>query len=330
MTAARLVSRTDDCRSACSRHALARGWRSARFWRAAVLAIVAAVHVHAAAPERVAAVPPVEPVVYKRVGGRELKLFVHRPAGWSASDHRPAILMIHGGGWVGGGVSVFEQQAKHFAQRGLLCAVMEYRLLSKENFDPPLICIQDAKSAMRWLRARAGELGIDPRRIAAMGASAGGHLAAFLGMMDGGDDPADDARISARAQAAILLNPVVHNGPGEWGYGYKRTRDQFRAYSPFHNVTATAAPTIIFQGTKDKLIPIPMIEAFAAELHVAGVRCDVHFYEGQEHSFFNARNAGGKYFRLTLAAADEFLVSLGWLPPAPDLPPNSESNPPTK
>ncbi len=259
--------------------------------------------------------PAVESRVYKAVSGRELRLFVHQPAYSTANRRSPALLMIHGGGWVGGGVSVFEQQARHFARRGMVCAVMEYRLLDKENLDPPLICIQDARSAMRWLRAHADELGVDPSRIAAMGASAGGHLAAFLGMMEGCDDPNDDLKISARAQAALLLNPVVHNGPGEWGYGYKRTREHYRTYSPFHNVTPRAAPTLVFLGTKDKLIPVGMIEEFAAALQATGVRCDLHLYEGQEHSFFNARNEAGKYFRLTLEASDAFLVSLGWISP---------------
>ena len=259
--------------------------------------------------------PAVEARVYKAVPGRELRLFVHQPAPSAAKHRRPALLMIHGGGWVGGGVSVFEQQARHFARRGMVCAVMEYRLLDKENLDPPLICIQDARSAMRWLRAHADELGVDSSRIAAMGASAGGHLAAFLGMMEGCDDPTDDLKISARAQAALLLNPVVHNGPGEWGYGYKRTREHYRTYSPFHNVTTHAAPTIVFLGTKDKLIPAAMIEEFATTLREAGARCDLHLYEGQGHSFFNARNEAGKYFHLTLEASDAFLVSLGWISP---------------
>lgn len=270
--------------------------------------------------------PPVETLIYKRVAGRELKLFLHRPPGWSVADRRPALLFIHGGGWVGGGVTVFTGQARHFASRGLVCAILEYRLLSKENLDPPLLCIQDAKSALRWLRARACEWGIDSTRIGAVGASAGGQLAAFLGMMDGADDPSDDGSISARAQAAILLNPVLHNGPGPWGYGYKRTGDHFLAYSPFHNVTARAAPTLVLLGTKDKLVPVPMIEEFATRMRAARVRCDVHLYEGQEHSFFSARNANGEYFRRTLATADAFLVSLGWLPAdVKDLPMHTDS-----
>lgn len=287
--------------------------RFALFWLLAVGLVVSFASLHGAP-----ILPAIEPIVYKKIGDRELRLYLHKPPGWTADDRRPAIVMIHGGGWVGGGISVFDHQSAYFAQRGLVCAVIEYRLLDKKNYDPPLICIEDSKSAMRWVRSHATELGIDPSRIAALGASAGGHLAAFLGMMDGCDDPADDLRVSARAEAMVLLNPVLHNGPGPYGYGYKRTGDKYLIYSPFHNVTPQAAPAVVFLGTEDELIPVAMIREFEQTMKRSGVRCDVHLYDGQKHSFFSPKNENRKYFNLTLAAADAFLVSLGWLPPLSD------------
>lgn len=263
-----------------------------------------------------ATAPAMERVIYKEAAGQVLHLFIHRPPEWRTEDHRPALLMIHGGGWVGGGVRVFDPYAAYFSARGLICVVMEYRLLDRARLDPPLVCIQDAKSAMRWVRAHASELGIDPERIGAMGASAGGQLAAFLGTMDGCDDPADDRSIPARAQAMLLLNPVLHNGPGPLSYGAKRTGADYRLYSPFHNVTPDDAPALVCVGSEDRLVPVAMIEAFAAEMTAAGVRCTVRIYPGQAHSFFAPANAGGKYLRLTLAAQDEFLTQLGWLAPA--------------
>src|ERR1035437_19830 len=149
----------------------------------------------AAQPAKKATPPVGEPVVYKKVEGRELKLYLIKPADWKASDRRPGIVFFHGGGWVGGGPSAFNTQGQYLATRGMVCAQVEYRLL-RDPKEPPLVCIQDAKCAMRWVRGHARELGIDPKRIAASGGSAGGHLSAFVGLAKGLDDPQDDLSIS--------------------------------------------------------------------------------------------------------------------------------------
>jgi acetyl esterase len=91
-----------------------------------------------------------ERFVYKQVGDRELNLFVVKPADWKASDQRPALVLFHGGGWVGGGPTQFNDQATYLATRGLVCVQVEYRLLDKSNKEPPIDCVRDAKSAMRW------------------------------------------------------------------------------------------------------------------------------------------------------------------------------------
>lgn len=261
-----------------------------------------------------------EPAVYKRVDGRELKLFIVKPAGWKAVDQRPAIVFFHGGGWVGGGPSQFQVQGEYLASRGMVCVQVEYRLLNKEDKAPPLICVRDAKSAMRWVRSHAKELGVDPNRIAAGGGSAGGHLAAFVGLVDGLDDPQDDQAVSPKANALVLFNPVFDNGPGGWGA--PRVGDRFKEFSPAHNISADDPPAVVFLGTKDKLIPVKTVEQFKAGMQAVGVRCEAFYYEGQEHSFFNREPWKTK----TLFEADKFLTSLGWLkgpptlkPPEPDL-----------
>jgi acetyl esterase/lipase len=141
----------------------------------------------------------------KKIADVELKLYVTKPKDWKASDNRPAIVFFHGGGWVGGAPGQFTEHSKYFASRGLVCVQAQYRLLDKKKNDPPIICINDAKSAMRWVRSRADELGIDPNRIASGGGSAGGHLAAFVGLAEGVDDPKDDLhRVSqVKRHAAI-------------------------------------------------------------------------------------------------------------------------------
>jgi len=252
--------------------------------------------------------PVGEPCVYKKVGDRELRLFVVKPEGWQATDRRPAMVFFHGGGWVGGPPAQFNDQAAYLASRGMVCAQVEYRLLDKNGKEPPLACVQDAKSAMRWVRSHAGELGIDPRRIGAGGGSAGGHLAAFVGMVDGQDDPQDDLSVSPKADAMVLFNPVFDNGPDD-GWGQIRVGDRYKDFSPAHNISPDDPPAIVFLGTQDKLIAVRVVERFQAGMKAAGVRCEAVFYPEQGHGFFNQEPWKAK----TLAEADKFLVSLGWL-----------------
>jgi acetyl esterase/lipase len=252
-----------------------------------------------------------ETFVYKQVDDRELKLYVTKPAGWAATDSRPAVLFFHGGGWTGGKPGQFDEHCKHLAARGMVCFQVQYRLLAKQNSDPPKICINDAKSAMRWVRSRATEFGIDPARIASGGGSAGGHLAAFLGTTDGADDPRDDLEVSARSNAMLLFNPVYDNGPGGWGT--RRVGERYKEFSPAQNISDDDAPAIVFLGTQDKLIPVATAQRFQNQMNELNVRSDLRLYAGASHGFFNARKEDGKYFRLTVAEMDEFLVSIGWL-----------------
>lgn len=257
--------------------------------------------------------PVGEGVVYKKVDGRELKLWIVKPADWKSTDQRPAVVFFHGGGgWVSGGPSQFNEQSRYLASRGMVCVQVQYRLLTKPN-EPPTVCCRDARTSMRWVRSHAKELGINPDRIAAGGGSAGGHLAAFVGMVQGMDDPADNLAVSPRASALALFNPVFDNGPGGWGTA--RVGDRFPEFSPAHNVTPDDPPAIIFLGTQDKLIPVKTVEGFKDSLRKAGARCEAHFYEGQPHGFFNKEPWRTK----TLIETDRFFASLGWLSGPPTL-----------
>lgn len=248
--------------------------------------------------------------VYKTAGGRELKLYVLRPS--AGKGPFPAIVFYHGGGWVGGNPGQFTEHSKRLASRGMVAVQVEYRLLEKGGTVPPVVCVQDAKSAMRWVRSHARELDIDPKRIASGGGSAGGHLAAFVGMVDGLDDPADDLSVSARSNAMVLFNPVFDNGPEGWGH--QVVGERYKEFSPFHNVTPSAAPAIVFVGSQDKLLPTATVNAFCAAMQKAKVRCEARIYDGQPHGFFNYRQGGAnEYYEQTQKAAEEFLVSLGWI-----------------
>jgi acetyl esterase len=255
--------------------------------------------------------------VYKTVGDRGLRLYVTKPDGWKASDSRPAIVFFHGGGWVGGSPGQFTEHSKYLASRGMVCFQVEYRLLDKKSNDPPTNCCHDAKSAMRWVRSRAKEFGIDPDRIASGGGSAGGHLAAFVGTVDGTDDPQDDLKVSAKSNAMCLFNPVYDNGPGAWGTN--RVGDRFKEFSPFHNVTKDDPPAIVFLGSKDALVPVKTAYDFQAKQKAVGQKSEVLIFEGMPHGFFNYGKYKGKPYYETVVAMDRFLASLGWLQGEPTL-----------
>ena len=251
--------------------------------------------------------------IYKKVDGRDLRLFIVKPDDWKATDQRPALVLFHGGGWTGGAPTQFNDQTAYLAKRGLVCVQVEYRLV-KDTPGPPTNCVRDAKSAMRWVRSRAAELGIDPQRIGAGGGSAGGHLAAFVGMVEGNDDPADNLKISPKAAALVLFNPVFDNGP-DGGWGTARVGERYKEFSPAHNITSDDPPAIVFLGRNDTLNGVPVVERFQANMKQAGVRCETRFYDGQAHGFFNNE----PWKTVTLIEADKFLASLGWLKGPPTL-----------
>lgn len=261
------------------------------------------------------AVLSAETFTYKSVEGRDLKLSVEKPADWKPTDRRPAIVFFFGGGWVGGSPEQFRKQSEYLATRGMVGLRVEYRTVPREQPGPPTVCCNDAKSAMRYVRANSMKLGIDPERIAAAGGSAGGHLAAFTALCDGLDDPQDDRAVSPRPNALVLFNPVFNNGPGQWGH--PRVGDRYKEFSPAHNITKDAPPTIVFLGDADRLIPVQVLTDFQAEMKKAGVRCDAVVYPGAAHGFFNR----DPHFSRTLVEADKFLTSLGWLTGEPTLKP---------
>ena len=189
--------------------------------------------------------------LYKTVNDTELKLHVFTPEGHRPSDKRPAIIFFFGGGWNNGSPGQHYSQCAHLASRGMVAMSAEYRVKSR-NQTTPKECVEDGKSAIRWLRSHAAELGVDPTRIAAGGASAGGHVAAAAGTVDSFDARSEDLGISSRPDALVLFNPVFDNGPS--GFGHSRVKAYWQDISPIHNISASAPPTIVFLGTEDEYI----------------------------------------------------------------------------
>jgi acetyl esterase/lipase len=263
-----------------------------------------------------AAETKVEEFVYKKTPQGELKMYIHFPPGWTAQDKRPAIVFFFGGGWTSGRVAQFEPQAKYLAQRGMVAARADYRVRSRHGTTPDR-CVEDAKSAVRWLRANTARLGIDPQRIVASGGSAGGHIAACTATVPGFESEGEDLSISSRPNLLVLFNPVLNTVPvGEkFGMG-----EMARKISPNHFLSKDVPPAIIFFGTQDQLNEGG--KEFIAKAKDLGFDAQMHMAPSQGHGFFNR----SPWQERTTFLMDEFLTAHGYLTGKPtlELPPGGQ------
>ena len=245
-------------------------------------------------------------VVYKNTPTGPLSMYVLYPRNITKVKKYPCIVFFFGGGWIKGNTTQFQYQANYFCKRGLVCFLVDYRVHSRQG-TTPFESLEDAKSAIRFIRKNSNVFHIYTDSIVASGGSAGGQLAAAAAVIDKYNDLSDDTTINAKPDALVLFNPVIDNGPG--GYGYDRIGEAYKNFSPLHNIKKGAPPTIIFLGTKDHLIPVPTIEYYKTEMEKVGSRCDLVLYNDVGHGFFNK----GGFREATLFQADQFLVSLGYL-----------------
>ena len=232
---------------------------------------------------------------------------------------RPGVLFIHGGGFTGGDKAEYRTASvsADLARAGYVVVSCNYVLGPKDKAGVWPRNIADCRDAVRWMRANADALGLDPDRIAVAGGSAGGHLAASVATLPGLDDAKDDKSVSCLPNALVLYNPgtVMAPFPGLdlKGFGAGLDKSKFGCepteISPLHHVKKGTPPTIIFHGKADTTVPYSTVEKFTEVMKAAGNRCELVGYEGQPHGFFNK----AKYAE-TLAATDAFLVSLGYLP----------------
>jgi acetyl esterase/lipase len=251
---------------------------------------------------------PDKKITYKKTGQADLKLHTFLPPNWKASDKRTAIVFFFGGGWVGGSPSQFYSYSRDLANKGLVAFSAEYRI-NKKHGTSPFECVEDGKSAVRYIREHAAELGIDPDKIIAGGGSAGGHVAACTGVIDGFDAEKDYDRASSVPNAMILMNPVIDCSPN--GYGYDKLGDRYKEISPVEHVHSGIAPTLFFHGTADTTVPFENAEDFTAKMKAAGNYCKLVSFEGMNHGFFNfGRNKNFSYYKI-LKEIDKFLKMQG-------------------
>jgi acetyl esterase len=232
---------------------------------------------------------PSRKIAYKSVGGgRDLELHIFEPKGHdSATDRRPCILIIHGGGWTSGEPRVYYTIADHYAKKGMLAISLQYRLMNAKEGVTVFDCVKDGRSAMRWLRAHASTLGIDPNRIAVTGGSAGGHVALGTAVFESGsdvDEATDDLSISCVPDLLIPLNPVIDTSAD--GYGQGKVGERWRELSPLHHVKGDLPPMLICHSAGDTVTPYAGAARFVELSKAAGNDCQLFTFEGGRHGWF--------------------------------------------
>lgn len=262
--------------------------------------------------------------IFKETTQRNLKLFVDYPPNWNASDQRPAIILWHGGGFTQGNAGQFYHQANYFTQRGPVCFRPEYRIRDTDN-TLPVSSVEDGISAVRWIKERASEFGIDPNQVAVGGGSAGGCMAAAVATVDArkfaelgfiGADENQETDISVKAM--LLFNPFVdffeptHPRQIEeeclfLGKDPEDYREALHLISAIENLTSESPPSIIQFGTRDAFYVSDLrwiIRNRELELH-----CEDYVYKREVHSWYN----NSPHLEYTTHNANEFLIRIGFL-----------------
>jgi acetyl esterase len=264
--------------------------------------------------EEISSIFTMKTMIYKTIGLTELKVYIYRPVGLEDNEKRPAIIFFFGGGFDGGKVTQFVPQCKYLAERGLVAMVADYRVKSRHDVTP-FECVADAKSAIRWLRINADELGIDRNRIVASGGSSGGHIAVCAALIKELDEKNEDLSVSSVPDALVLFNPPFNmvesiKNPQTL---FKDKSERVREISPVHHISAGAPPMIIFHGTKDSSVPFRQAVSFCEEMKKYGNRCELVPFEERDHGFFNWNNGDNPDYFATMDYTVKFLTSIGYL-----------------
>lgn len=241
------------------------------------------------------AVTLIEGVPYGTGGRRLLHLDLARPR-LPTSQPLPAVVFIHGGGWMhadrSNGAPIIARLARH----GFVAASIDYRLSGEAGFPAQ---IEDCKCAVRFLRAFAAEYGIDPQRIGVAGASAGGHLASLVGLTP--DEPAFEGRggwpkHSSRVSAVATLYGIsdlvaLAAAPDTRDCVVKlmrgtpaKKRSLYRQASPLRRVGAGAPPFLLVHGDRDTLVPRGHSDDLHAALQEAGGLSTLRIIRGMDHA----------------------------------------------
>ena len=231
-------------------------------------------------------------------GVRALHLDLFRPK--ETGKARPAVLLVHGGGWRSGNRTLQEPMAIYLANRGFVAATVEYRLSLEAQYPAG---IQDIKAALGWLRANADQYGIDRQRIAILGASSGAQMATLVGVTAGLDAFATElSRGRDSVQAIVNLDGVVsfttpmalkhENDPrknpsaaGAWfGGRFEEVPDLWRQASPLEYAGAGSPPTLFVNSSHPRFHAGR--DQYIARLNAANIPSAVMTHEDSPHPFW--------------------------------------------
>lgn len=258
-------------------------------------------------------IPGSEAFVFRKVGERELRLFVVKPSGWSKADHRPCLVAFFGGGWSSGSPTHSIVWANWAASRGLVGIAPDYRTRIRFGGTPE-DCVADGRAAVSWIEEHADELGIDPKKIISQGGSAGGHVAAWTAISADGPGTNNPAPKFPPA-ALVLMNPVTDTKDGGYGGTKRFGGDAARALacSVPDQMQKNMPPTIVFHATADKTVPYANSVAFCDKLVSHGNRCELITFQGLGHSYDSSKygDEGKAAHQKTERETAAFLANLG-------------------
>ena len=203
------------------------------------------------------------------------------------------MLLVHGGGWENGDRSQLHGYGIILGRVGYLCVASEYRLSGEAKWPAQ---IHDVKAALRWMRASAGELGIDPAKICISGNSAGGHLSLIAGGTQNlpefeGDGGHAGVSTDVAAAIAFYAPAVMSSGSDPLSprvlalMGDDTTAERLRAAAPITYARREFPPTLLFHGNKDELVPLASSLRMYEALIAANAPAELHTYDGAPHGF---------------------------------------------
>jgi acetyl esterase/lipase len=220
-------------------------------------------------------------VVFGKGGEMDLKLDIYRPP--AGTEKRMATIHFHGGGFARGSKDALSERVKPYAALGYTAIAAQYRLSGQAGY-PALV--HDAKAAIRWVRANAKRLGIEPQRIAVVGYSAGGYHALFTAGTSSHPEfegNGGNAGVSSQVAVCVAYYPAQAVSGNMMPAGSDDAAR--RAANPTTYIAAGYPPTLIFHGMKDVTIPIENSQRLVQQLRDAKVPVEFHAFEGVPHAF---------------------------------------------